>query len=79
MSQFVQLIRDMGTPFNMIVMICLIFAFSSVIGVIVDQVRKYLCHRQDLDFKREMLDRGMSAEEIDRVIRADREQLKSGR
>ena len=70
MSQLFDLIQGLRTPFNMVATICLIFAVASVIGSIVKQIRKFVCHRQEIEFKREMLDRGMSAEEIELVVRA---------
>ncbi|MCH7751720.1 MAG: hypothetical protein IH898_06140 [Planctomycetes bacterium] len=70
MSQLFQLIQGLHTPFNMVATICLIFAVTSVIASVVKQIRKYVCHRQEIEFKREMLDRGMSAEEIEQVIEA---------
>jgi len=70
MSQLFELIQGLQTPFNMVAIICLFFAVSSVIAAIAGQIRKYVCHRQELEFKREMLDRGMSAEEINTIIKA---------
>ncbi|MGI9427584.1 MAG: hypothetical protein ACR2NM_02920 [Bythopirellula sp.] len=70
MSSFIELMRSVPPPFNMVVYIMLIICGSSVISSIFKQIRKYACHRQDLDFKREMLDRGMSVEEVEQVVRA---------
>ena len=70
MSPFLDLIKDLPTPFNMVATICLIFAVASVIGSVVKQSRKFICHRQEIEFKREMLDRGMTAEEIEQVVEA---------
>jgi hypothetical protein len=69
MNQLFDLIRDLPTPFNMVAVLCLIFAVASVIGSFFKQLRKYVCHRQEIEFKREMVDRGMSAEEIESVVR----------
>lgn len=77
MIDLIQLIQGLPTPFNMVATICLIFAVSSLIASIVKQIRKFICHRQELEFKREMLDRGMSAEEIESVVRAGRDQTTS--
>jgi hypothetical protein len=77
MSQLLELIKDLGPPFNFVAFICLFFAVASVIGSVVKQSRKYLCHRQEIEFKREMLDRGMSAEEIESVVRVRGEQTKA--
>jgi hypothetical protein len=54
-------------PFNMIVLITLIVTAGSAVGTIATQVRKWACHRQEIEFKRELLDRGMSVDEIDRM------------
>jgi hypothetical protein len=43
---------------------------AGVLGGIATQIRKYGCHRQDVDFKRELVDRGLSADEIERIIQA---------
>ena len=69
MSQLFELIQGLKTPFNMVAIICLFFAVASVIATIASQIRKFVCHRQELEFKREMLDRGMTVEEIERLIR----------
>ena len=74
MNQLFELIQGLPTPFNMVATICLIFAVSSVIASVVKQVRKFICHRQEIEFKREMLDRGMSAEEIESVVQAHQDQ-----
>jgi hypothetical protein len=42
---------------------------AGVITTLVVQVRKYLCYRQELEFKRELLDRGASVDEIERLIK----------
>jgi hypothetical protein len=63
-------IVSMPTPFNMIVLVVLIGAVASIIKGIAKYMRQYACHRNDLEFKRDLLDRGMSAGEIEQVIRA---------
>jgi len=74
MNHLFLLIKDLPTPFNMVAVICLIFAVSSVIGSVVKQIRKFVCQRQEIEFKREMLDRGMTAEEIESVVKAHADQ-----
>ena len=80
MSQIIELINSLGQPFSMVATICLIFALVAVvgtiatmIGIIAKEVRKYAGHRQDLDFKRELLDRGMTVEEVERLIEVRKE------
>ena len=70
MSSFIELMRSVPPPFNMVVYIILIISAGGVISSFFKQIRKYACHRQELEFKREMLDRGMSVEEVDQVVRA---------
>jgi hypothetical protein len=41
-----------------------------LLTIIVVQVRKYLCHRNDLDFKRDLIDRGYEPDEIERLVAA---------
>jgi hypothetical protein len=69
MSDALRSIVDIPPPFNMIVLIVLIITAGSAFSAVVGQVRKYFTHRQELEFKRELLDRGMSAEEIERLVR----------
>jgi hypothetical protein len=70
MSGFFESIAELPTPFNMVVFIVLIGLVAGVIGTIAKEVRKFLCHRDEMELKREMLDRGMESEEIDRVMQA---------
>jgi len=63
-----ELMQNVPPPFNMVVYIMLIVCGSGVLTSVFKQIRKFACHRQELDFKRELLDRGMSVEEIERVV-----------
>ena len=63
-------IIGMQEPFNMVVLVMLIVMIAGIVKTVIKETRKYLCHRQDLDLKRELLDRGMGAEDIDRVVRS---------
>ena len=63
-------IVNMQTPFNMIVLITLFGCAAGVLTGIATQIRKYGCHCQDISFKRELVDRGLSAEEIERIVQA---------
>lgn len=71
MSRFLDAIAALPTPFDMVVFIVLIGSAAGVIGTIVSEVRKYLCHREEMELKREMLNRGMDPQEIDRMMRAE--------
>jgi hypothetical protein len=67
------------SPFNMIVLVVLFGSVAGVLTGIATQIRKYGSHRQDVEFKRELVDRGLSADEIERIIRAQpNERVASG-
>jgi len=70
MTRFMEFISSIPVPFNMIVLVVLITAVAGTITSIAKFVRQYHCHREEIELKREMLDRGMSAQEIEQVIRA---------
>jgi hypothetical protein len=63
-------IFSLPTPVNMVVLIVLIGCGVGLLGTIATQIRRYGCHRQDIEFKRELVDRGLSAEEIERIVAA---------
>lgn len=70
MNGLLHSISNIPTPFNMIVWVVLICSIASVLTALFRETRKLACHRQELDFKRELLDRGMTADEIERVVRS---------
>jgi hypothetical protein len=70
MGELISRIVSMPAPFNMIVMVVFIGAAAGVITTISAEIRKYFCRREELEFKRELVDRGMSADEIERVVNA---------
>jgi hypothetical protein len=78
MGSALQSVVDIPPPFNMIVLIVLIITAGSAFTAAASQVRKYFTHRQELEFKRELLDRGMSAEEIERVVRVQSPAVREG-
>jgi hypothetical protein len=53
---------------NWIVLVVLIFFTAWLLGTTVGEIRKYACHRKDVELKRDLADRGMSAEEIERIV-----------
>jgi hypothetical protein len=55
---------------NWIVLIVLICVISGVITSIAKQLRKFGCHRNETMLKRELVERGLSVDEIERVIAA---------
>jgi hypothetical protein len=73
MGEFLEsIITAIPPPFNMVVMIVLICTTAGVVTGIAKQVRKYACHREEIELKREMLESGIPVDEIERVIRAKR-------
>jgi hypothetical protein len=70
MSQVLYQVTNLPTPFNMIVLVVLIGAISGIISTVVKQTGSYARLRQDFAFKRELIDRGMSADEVQRVVEA---------
>jgi hypothetical protein len=70
MTDFFQSIINIQSPFNMIVVVVLIGSVAGVIGTIAKQIRKFACHRGEMQLKRELVERGLSVEEIERVIAA---------
>ena len=70
MSSLFESILRMPVPFNMIVLIVLIGSVAGVIATVAKEIRKYFCHREEMELKREMLDRGMEGDEIEQVMRA---------
>lgn len=70
MISLLQSIISIPVPFNMIVLIILLLSSAGVLGSLFKQVRKFACHRAELAFKRDLLDRGMTADEIEQIVRA---------
>jgi Na+/citrate or Na+/malate symporter len=70
MSDIIQHVFSLPVPFNMVVVIVAIVSATGVITGIVKQIRNYACLRNELDFKRELVDRGMTAEEIEQIVKA---------
>lgn len=66
----IESIMNMPVPFNMIVLIVLIGCMTGVLTTIAQETRKFFCHREEMELKREMLERGMNADEINQVLRA---------
>jgi hypothetical protein len=73
MNSIVELFKailSMPVPFNMVVLVVLIGCTTSVITSIFKQIRKYACHRREVDLKRELVERGLSVDEIERIVAA---------
>jgi hypothetical protein len=55
---------------NWIVLLILGSVAAGLITSIAKQIRKYGCFRQEVELKRELVERGLSVDEIERVIAA---------
>jgi hypothetical protein len=64
------MIESIPPPFNMIVLICLIGGVCTLLGTVASQVRIFANHRAEVQLKRDLVERGLSVDEIERVIRA---------
>ena len=65
-----QSITSIPAPFNMIVLVVFLVVVGGMFTTLVQQLRKFASHRLELNFKRDLLDRGMTAEEIEQIVRA---------
>jgi hypothetical protein len=70
MAHAIDSIVAIQPPFNMIVLVVLIVMTASLLGGFAKQIRQWASHRHELDFKRELVERGLSADEIVKVIEA---------
>jgi hypothetical protein len=69
-TQLIELIRGMGVPFSTAIVIVLFICLTSLVVLIAGMIEAFVRHRLDLRFKREMLDRGMSVDEIEQLLGA---------
>ena len=58
---------DLPTPFNMIVLVVALVMSVQIVKAIAWQVRLGVCHYFELQFKREMVERGLAIDEIQRL------------
>jgi hypothetical protein len=73
MNSIVELFKgilSIPVPFNMVVLVVLIFCTTGVITSLFKQIRKYASHRRELDLKRELVERGLSVDEVERIMAA---------
>jgi hypothetical protein len=70
MNTLFQSILHLETPFNWLSLMGLsLFAFGTVVAI-VTQIRKFASHALELRFKRDLVERGLSIDEIERVLAA---------
>ena len=70
MNQLVEIFKSLGPPWNMIVLVMLISCVASIVKVIAKQSQIYASQRAEVNLKRELVERGLSVDEIERVIAA---------
>ena len=70
MSDILQPIVSLGSPFSALVLMALIAGIVGTITGVAAQIRKVVIHAADVRLKRDLVERGLSAEEIERVIGA---------
>lgn len=70
MAETLNSIISIPSPFNMIVLVVLISCAAGIVTSLFKEIRKFACHRQELNLKRELVERGLSIDEIERVIAA---------
>jgi len=70
MNDVFQMLFQGHQPWGMIITVVLIGCLTGVIMNITDEIRKYACHREDVQLKRELVERGLSVDEIERIVAA---------
>ncbi len=69
-TDFFHSLLQIESPFKMVVLVVLVGGALGVTSTLVVQLRMYASHRADVLLKRELVERGLSVEEIERVISA---------
>ena len=70
MKDIFQSILQFETPFNWLSLVILVLGVAGIVTGIAKQVRKFAVHAVDVRFKRDLVERGLSVEEIERVLAA---------
>ena len=68
-----EILDFLPVPFNFIIVIMIVIFGSMVLMAIIGEIGKYARHRHLTELKRDLLDRGMSANEIHAIIEAGAE------
>ena len=55
-------------PFNMVVAIVFLCSLVGVVKAVASEFRKYAVRREELQFKREMIERGLEVDEVERMV-----------
>ena len=70
MSVIVEQVFSMPAPFNLVAVIVIVVMGTGVITSVAREIGKYAAHRESVEIIRELAERGMSGDEIERVLRA---------
>ena len=57
-------------PWGMVIMVVLICTAAGILPALIKETGKYPCHRRDTELKRELVERGLSVDEIERIVAA---------
>lgn len=69
MGDFSSQIFSLPPPFNMVVLIVMFVMGANVISSIAKEMRKYLAHRETAELVRDLAGHGMTAAEIERILK----------
>jgi hypothetical protein len=69
MTNLIAATSDMQIMYLLFIPLFLVGAFS-LIAILAGHIRKYVCYRHELEFKRDLVERGLSIDEIERVVAA---------
>jgi hypothetical protein len=70
MHDLVQSLSNSNSPFAMIIVLGTLGILAGVVTTIVKEARKFACHRADAILKRDLVERGLSVDEIERILAA---------
>lgn len=68
MTDLLQSLFQGPQPWGMIITVVLIGCAAGVIGTVAGEIRKYACHRKDVELKRDLVERGLTVEEVERIV-----------
>ena len=77
MTETLNLITGIPSPFNMIVLVVLISCAAGIVTSLFKELRKFACHRQEVNLKRDLVERGLSVDEIERVVAAGKSETQA--
>ncbi|MEM9353666.1 MAG: hypothetical protein AAGA92_11690 [Planctomycetota bacterium] len=70
MSEFVESLNSMPMPFSFVIWLVLIILGGGAFSTVCKEVRRVVCRRFDVNLKRDLIDRGLEPEEVERLVAA---------